>query len=113
MSCLRELQSIYNEYYRGNDRDVHISALNQIPVTQSSTSYYKDGLPGVTPGQGQPSAPTTTIPDEAEDEDAHVVSRSVLRQEINNILETKGDKSLLEGMMELLIVIHKNSYIPR
>lgn len=102
---LRELQDIYTESYPAT-MDLSSMARGQKVVTQGLHSYSKGGLPGVDPGQGNPSMPSVNIPYEAEEEST--ISKSLLYKHIGDLLEVKGNQSALEALTDLLIFIKKN-----
>ena len=106
-SFLRELQQVYTEGYGGDITNPPIMANGQRAAVRSNTSYY--GLPGTQPGQGNPSMPTVTIPDEAEDE--AVISKSLLSKKISDLLmqaEDKGMHYALESLYDVLDFIKRN-----
>lgn len=104
---LRELQNVYNEGYGGDMTYPPIMARGQKVPVRSNTSYY--GLPGTQPGQGNPSMPSVTIPDEAEDES--VISKGLLKKKINELLnqaEERGMGYASESLYDILSFIDKN-----
>lgn len=105
MSSLRELQAIYNESgYRGDITNPPVMVHGQKVPRQSNTSYL--GLPGVQPGQGNPSAPSVNMPYEAEEEST--ISKSLLTKYITDQLEVKGGQTASEALLDLLIFLKKN-----
>jgi hypothetical protein len=106
-SFLRELQNVYTEGYGGDITYPPIMARGQKVPMRSDISYY--GLPGTQPGQGNPSMPSVTIPYEAEEES--VISKSILRSKITELLnqaEEKGMGYAFESLYDLLHFIDKN-----
>lgn len=106
-SFLRELQQVYGEGYNGDITNFPNMASGQRAVTRSSTSYY--GLPGSQPGQGNPSAPMVTIPDEAAEDEA--ISKSLLRTKITELMQDAEDAGMnfaKEVLFDLLTFIKKN-----
>jgi hypothetical protein len=102
---LRELQDVYTESYPAT-MDLSSMARGQKVVTQGPHSYSKGGLPGVDPGQGNPSMPSVNIPYEAEEEST--ISKSLLYKHIGDLLEIKGNQTALEALTDLLVFIKKN-----
>jgi hypothetical protein len=106
-SFLRELQDVYVEGYGGDMTYPPIMVRGQKVPMRSDISYY--GLPGTQPGQGNPSMPSVNIPYEAEEES--VISKSILRSKITELLnqaEEKGMGYAFESLYDLLHFIDKN-----
>ena len=106
-SFLRELQQVYNEGYIGDITNFPNMASGQRAVTRSSTSYY--GLPGNQPGQGNPSTPMVTIPDEASEDET--ISKSLLNSKITELMqyaEAENMKFAKDMLFDLLLFIKKN-----
>ena len=106
-SFLRELQQVYNEGYIGDITNFPNMASGQRAVTRSSTSYY--GLPGNQPGQGNPSTPMVTIPDEAAEDET--ISKSLLNSKITELMqhaEAENMKFARDILFDLLLFIKKN-----
>ena len=106
-SFLRELQQVYGEGYNGDITNFPHMASGQKAVTRSSISYY--GLPGSQPGQGNPSAPMVTIPDEAAEDET--ISKSILNSKITELMqyaEAENMKFAKDMLFDLLLFIKKN-----
>lgn len=101
---LRELQQVYSEGYGGDITYHPIMARGQKVPLRSNTSYF--GLPGSQPGQGNPSMPSVTIPDEAESE--AVISKTLLSKYITELFEVRGEQPAAEALKDLLIFIKVN-----
>jgi len=100
-SFLRELQQVYGEGYIGDITNFPSMASGQKAAARSSISYF--GLPGNQPGQGYPSSPPVTIPDEAEDE--AVISKSLLKKRVNELLQHAEDTGMTYAMEALYDVL--------
>jgi len=98
-SFLRELQQVYGEGYIGDITNSPSMARGQRAVTASSTSYF--GLPGSQPGQGNPSSPMVTIPDEAAEDET--ISKSILNTKINELINHAEDAGVRYGAKDALI----------
>ena len=105
-SVYADLRMIYENSLIG-EPDFPKAAHNQRPYTQSKTSYSKGNMPGVTPGQGQPSA--IGIPVESEED--NMIPWSEVQSTISKYLrDIDPGMTYAENILQKLLVDLKPKY---